>query len=501
MVSSVGSKAGSEIRTEDAIINSVQKWLDNPVARNMLKLVCGKSKHGGNRLDIAIRKYMGENIQCDVRDTIASIVVKFVLDHGASAFGYSSSSLKENLSDPLIRRGMVNVLEGIASYGTRRPFTSVAPFLVVWNYTKLCNLRCEHCYESAGPKAMEDELTTEEAKNVIDEFEEAGVVAIAFSGGEPLMRKDIFEIAGYAKARGFYTSVATNGTLITPDLAKKMKEVFDYVEISLDGFEAAHDKFRGVPGAWRRTCEGIKNCVAEGIDTCVALTATRYNFHEIPNLVDFAEKELGVKRVIIFNYVPTGRGKEIIDQDLSPEERQDLLEYLYKRMMDTNCRLICYSTAPQYSTVSWRYAFGEESAPLVATHFTNRGAIEALQGRTKSLADFLGGCGAGRLYCGLEPNGDITPCVFMPIKLGNIRKDRLREIWHSAEILWKLRDRDALEGCGQCEHKYICGGCRARAYGYYGDVQAPDPGCVHNQHYWEQLKQEKKSSASAQLSV
>ncbi|MGQ9788012.1 MAG: radical SAM protein [Candidatus Hadarchaeaceae archaeon] len=501
MASIAEPKAGSEIRTEEAIIDYVQKWLNNPVAKNMLKLVCGKSRYGGNRLDIAIRKYMGKEVQCDFRDTIASIVVKFMLDHGASAFGYSNRSLKENLSDPLIRRGMVNVLEGIARYGTRRPFTSVAPFLVVWNYTKLCNLRCEHCYESAGPEAMEDELTSEEAKKVIDEFEESGVVAIAFSGGEPLMRKDIFETAGYAKRHGFYTSVATNGTLINHDLAKRMKEAFDYVEISLDGFEAAHDKFRGIPGAWRRTCEGIKNCVAEGIDTCVALTATRYNLHEIPSLVDFAEKELGVKRVIIFNYVPTGRGKEIIDQDLNPEERQELLEYLYKRMMNNNCRLICYSTAPQYSSVSWKYAFGSESAPLVATHFTNRGAIEALQGKTKSLAEFLGGCGAGRLYCGLEPNGDITPCVFMPIKLGNIRKDRLREIWHSSEILWKLRDRDALEGCGRCEHKYICGGCRARAYGYYNDVQAPDPGCVHNLHYWELLRQEKKSTASDQLSV
>jgi radical SAM protein with 4Fe4S-binding SPASM domain len=496
MASSAENAAKTEPRTEDVIIESVEKWLDNPVARTMLKLVCGKSKHGGNRLDIAIRKYLGENIKCDVRDALASVVVKFVLDHGASAFGYSSANLKENLSDPLIRRGMVNVLEGIAKYGTRRPFTSVAPFLVVWNYTKACNLRCEHCYESAGPRAMEDELTTEEAKRVIDEFEEAGVVAIAFSGGEPLMRRDIFEIADYAKNRGFYTSIATNGTLITREVAKKMKEVFGYVEISLDGFEAEHDRFRGVPGAWKLTCAGIKNCVAEGIDTCVALTATRYNLHEIPKLIDFAEKELGVKRVIIFNYVPTGRGKEIIEQDLSPEERQELLEYLYNKMMGNNCRLICYSTAPQYSMVSWNYAFGNESAPLVATHFTNEGAIKALQGRTKGLAEFLGGCGAGRLYCGLEPNGDITPCVFMPIKLGNIRRDRLREIWHSSELLWKLRNREDLEGCGQCEYKYICGGCRARAYGYYGDVQAPDPGCVHNLHYWNLLKQERKSPTS-----
>ncbi|MEM2192429.1 MAG: radical SAM protein, partial [Candidatus Hadarchaeales archaeon] len=380
---------------------------------------------------------MGEDVLCDLRDRFAAFIVKLIIDRSSTIFGYSSEDLKKHLKDPVIRRGMVNVLEGIARYGARRPFTSVAPFLVVWNYTRLCNLRCEHCYENAGPEAAEDELTTDEAKRVIDEFEDAGVVAIAFSGGEPLLRKDIFEVARYAKSKGFFISVATNGTIITRETARKMKEVFDYAEISLDGFEEVHDKFRGVQGAWKRTCEGIKNCVAEGIDTCVALTATHYNLQEIPKLVDFVERELGAKRVIVFNYVPVGRGKDIVSQDLSPQERQELLKYLYSRMMDSDGKLICYTTAPQYSMISWEFAYGMYTGGIVSTHFTTEGAMRALQGRTKSLAEFLGGCGAGRLYCGLEPNGDIIPCVFMPIKLGNIRKDRLRDIWHSSELLWK----------------------------------------------------------------
>ncbi len=488
-------------RAEDAVISYIQKWLDNPVSRNMLRLVTGRSRRGGNRLDIALRRFAGEDVEVDVQDALATVIVKLVLDRGASAFGYSGSKLKENMVSSLIRRGMVNVLEGIARYGPRRPFTSVSPFLVVWNFTKLCNLRCEHCYENAGPEPMEGELTTEEAKRVIDQFEDAGVVAIAFSGGEPLVRKDLFEVVGYAKAKGFYTSIATNGTLITPEVAKRMKGVFGYAEVSLDGFEEVHDKFRGIPGSWKRTCEGIRNCVAEGIDTCVALTATRYNLAEIPKLVDFAEKELGVRRVIIFNYVPTGRGKNIIDQDLTPEDRQELLKYLYGRMMQDGCKLIAYSTAPQYSTISWEYAFGNEAAGVVSTHFTNRTAMMALQGRTKNLSEFLGGCGAGRLYCGLEPNGDITPCVFMPIKIGNIKQDSLRDVWHKNELLWKLRNREGLESCGQCEHKYICGGCRARAYGYYGDVQAPDPGCVRNINYWKELEQSKSKSGARELAT
>lgn len=464
----------------------MQRWLGNPLSRGLLRFVCGRSEHG-NRLDIALRRYLGHEVRCNFRDKLATWIVKFIVDRGASILGASKEGLRERLRDPLIRRGMVNVLEGIAYYGIRRPYTSIAPFLVVWNYTRSCNLKCKHCYEDAGPEPLPDELTTEEAKRAIDEFEEAGVVAIAFSGGEPLMRKDIFEVAQYAKSKGFFISIATNGVLITKDVARKMKRVFDYAEISLDGFEEVHDEFRGVKGSWKLTCEGIRNCVAEGIDTCVALTATRYNLKEIPKLIDFAEGDLGAKRAIVFNYIPVRRGKDIVEADLSPEERHNLLKYLYSRMMESNCRLICYSTAPQYSMVSWEFAYGAYSG-IVPTHFTNEGAMRALQGRTKTLAEFLGGCGAGRLYCGLEPNGDITPCVFIPIKIGNIRKERLRDVWHSSEVLHRLRDREAIKGCKECKYIYICGGCRARAYGYYGDLQAPDPGCIHNLRYWRELE-------------
>jgi radical SAM protein with 4Fe4S-binding SPASM domain len=496
-------KDGAEGRVsrEEAVVKSVQRWLGNPISRSLLGFVCGRGSSGKSRLDMALRKYSGESVRMNFTDRIASLIVEAVLWSGASAFGYGGDSLRKNLGDPVIRRGMVNVLEGIARYGARRPFTSVSPFLVVWNYTKLCNLRCEHCYENAGPSQAPDELTTEEAMRVIDEFEESGVVAIAFSGGEPLMRKDIFDVAGYAKQKGFFVSVATNGTLITPEMAQRMKGVFDYAEISLDGFEEVHDRFRGIPGAWRRTCEGIKNSVAAGIDTCVALTATKYNLGEIPRLIDFVERELGAKRVIMFNYVPTGRAREIMDQDLDPDERYGLLKYLYNRMMSGGCGTIMYSTAPQYSMVSLEFVEeGREDMGIVSTHFTSEAAMKALRGRTKALADFLGGCGAGRLYCGLEPNGDITPCVFMPIKIGNIRKDRLRDVWHSSEVLWKLRDRDSLQGCGVCEYRYVCGGCRARAYGYYGDVTGPDPGCPINRRYWEELKEgssQRKDEAAA----
>jgi radical SAM protein with 4Fe4S-binding SPASM domain len=469
----------------EAVAKTVQSWLGNPLSRAMIKFVSGKGTNG-NRLENGLKKYAGFHVELENwRDKLAYRVIKSSINKGVKAFDAPRDQMMEALQDPIFRRGIVNVLEGIAEFGVQRPQTTAAPFLVVWNFTHCCNLKCKHCYENSDATFLPDELTTEEAKVVLDQFKEAGVVAVAFSGGEPLMRKDFFEVAKYAKENGFYVSIATNATLVTPAVAKKLKEVVDYVEISLDGFEKTHDDFRGIPGIWKRTVAGIRNCVAEGLDTCTATTVTKLNLKELPELIEFAEKDLKVSRMIFFNYIPTRRGKKIAKQDLSPDEREKLLDFLYSRMLDKNCKLDVFSTSPQYAVTSAKYACG----PAVATHFTNKDATEALQGKTKNLTEFIGGCGCARLYAALEPNGDIFPCVFMPIKIGNIRKDKIKEVWKSNKELKKMRDRSSFKGCGNCKYKTICGGCRARAYGYFGDVQGPDPGCKFNMRYWKQLQE------------
>jgi radical SAM protein with 4Fe4S-binding SPASM domain len=203
---------------------------------------------------------------------------------------------------------------------------------------------------------------------------------------------------------------------------------------------------------------------------------------EIPKLAEFVERDLHAKRFIVFNFIPVNRGKEIANQDLTSKEKEELLDFLYAKLIDDNRKLDTFSTAPQYAVTSLRFAIG----PVVATHFTNRTAAEMLRGRTKSLTEFIGGCGAGRLYCGMEPNGDIEPCVFIPIKIGNIREQRLIDIWRFSSILKQIRNRDAFKGCGKCVHKYICGGCRARAYAYLNDLQGTDPGCGIDEKYPEQ---------------
>ncbi len=468
----------------DLVANTVNKWLGNPLSRLMLRAVSGRNKYG-SRLELALRNYTGEDVKQDLRGRITNRVVGFAVGKGSKSFGVSGMEMRKSLKNPVVRRGIVNILEGIAKYGVQRPQTCAAPFLVVWDLTHRCNLRCKHCYQSAEAKEMPDELSTEEAKGVIDQFEEAGVVVLAFSGGEPLMRRDFFELARYAADRGFYVTLASNGTLITRDAARKIKRAgIEYAEISLDGFEETHDKFRGIPGMWKKTCQGIINCIGEGLDVCVATTVTKWNLKEIPRFLDFVEKELKARKIMFFNFIPTRRGKGIVKQDITPREREELLKFLYSKLTDKKCKLRVFSTAPQYSRIASESAGG----PTVATHFTNRHAIRLLSGRAKTLAEFIGGCGCGRLYAALEPDGEVFPCVFLPIRIGNIREEKLRDIWDRSEVLKKLRDRDSFKGCGACPSRFVCGGCRARAYGYFGDLQGPDPGCIKNLEYWEGLK-------------
>ena len=408
-------------------------------------------------------------------------------------------------------RGFGLMMKGVEKYGVRIPFTPAGPFEIVWNFTYQCNLRCKHCYENAGgPKRPE--LSTEEAKQVLDVLSKIagiGLPALSFSGGEPLARRDFFELAAYAKKRVGYVSIASNGTLITKDNAKKIKDAgIDYAEISIDGATpGVHDEFRGIPGAFERAMEGVKNCVEEGIDTCIATTIHRDNLSELNKLIELS-KQLGV-RFMHFNYIPTGRAKAYVELDLTPDERLHVLETIGKEIIGlylqakeeelkrgkSNVKVDrFFSTCPQYASVTKELSrrFGEKF--MVEAHYAAKKGVE-------NVANFLGGCGAGRLYCCLEPNGDIKPCVFFPTNkdtvLGNILKDNFEQIWDKHPLLWKLRIRENLEdyivdgkrvGCGSCPDKYICGGCRARAHSYFnGNVNTPDIGCIHNKPLWEKM--------------
>jgi len=469
-------------------ITAVERWIGNPVSRAFLRFVVTDDKCG-NRLSNAIDQYLGKEQELCWKCRFAGRIVGYTLKKSSGLFDVNEDYIKKGLEEPIFKRGLMNVLNGIARYGITRPQITNAPFLVVWDFTHRCNLKCKHCYLDAQ-KALPDELDTEEAKKLIRDLAAAGVVVIAFSGGEPLMRKDFFDIASYAHEQGMYVAVASNGTMITPEIAARLRESgVEYAEISIDGKDAEnHDAVRGIDGAFDRSVAGIQNCIAEGIYTCIATTVTQDNYEQVPEIYRLAQ-DLGAMRMICFNFIPTGRGIEMAGKDIHPCVREDFL----KRILAMNIPGVMpevLSTAPQFARVAVEE---NDDSGIPVGHF-HLGA--GMKGKTRMLADFIGGCGAGRLYCSVEPQGDIQPCVFMPASVGNIREQDFLEIWQNAELLKKLRDRDLLTGnCATCSSKYICGGCRARAWSYFHDVTKSDPGCIRNKELWDEIMAQKSQPA------
>ena len=399
---------------------------------------------------------------------------KLLIEMAIRLMHMSEEEFKNGISDPAVRRGVELVFRSLLQYGVTVPQKLAAPFLVVWNFTNLCNLRCKHCYQNAGEAQLSKELTLEEKLRVIDQIDEMGMPLIALSGGEPTIHPDFIPVVREGARRGIYMAVATNGIRFADEeFAKKAIEAgLRYVEISLDSTNPEkHDEFRGVKGAWRKTVEGIKNVVRLGegkVSTGIAMTLTKLNLDEVESMVRLGE-ELGVTRVIFFNFVPTGRGREALELDLSPEEREEALKRIYREATRSSVQVV--STAPQLARVSWQMSGGSDVLP---THFTMPKSKTL-----RAVAEFIGGCGAGRIYMAIQPDGIVTPCVFLPIPVGDLRKEKLRDIWEKSKVINDLKDKDLLKPpCGECEYRYVCGGCRARAYAYFGDYLAADPGCL-----------------------
>jgi radical SAM protein with 4Fe4S-binding SPASM domain len=462
------------------LVAQFQKIVDNRFARWIMTRMTSQKK-----FEHILGVFAGVEEPLTLRESAQARIIEAALKRGMKTFNISNMDLIRNaLKERFVRKGVALTLRSVAKYGITKPQIFDAPLMIVWNTTKQCNLHCKHCYANAGSK-NEDELTLEQKLKVIDILDEAGVTMLAFSGGEPLISKDFWAIAKYASDKGMYTTIATNGTLLTKSVVDRLAEVgIKYVEISLDSPDpATHNEFRGQPLAWERTVQGIKNVVAKGVfDNAIATTATKYNYKQMGDMLDLAI-QLKVKRFIVFNFVPTGRGKEIINEDLTPKEREELLTFLYDKWQQKLGTDI-YSTSPEYSRIGINKVLEGTGKTYAPTHFaTMETGYNGI-----AMAEFIGGCGAGRMYAALEDNGDLEPCVFLPIRVGNILKQDFHEIWTGSKVLQDLRNRDAIEGvCGTCPFRYSCGGCRARAYGYYGDYMKSDPGCILNESAFEEI--------------
>ncbi|RLE59575.1 MAG: radical SAM/SPASM domain-containing protein [Thermoprotei archaeon] len=459
-----------------ALLAGLRLTTKTPVAKILIKKLAEEIKVNGRKTTVALealRLIAEHDANSCFTARFYSKILSLVFKAAIACFHGKEEEVAEALKDPAVRRGLALVLEGLALYGVTVPQKLPAPFLIVWNFTNACNLRCKHCYQKAG-LTFSIELSLEEKLNTIRQLDQAGVAAVAFSGGEPTIHPHFPVVLKAAADAGMYTALATNG-LALADLgyAEKLKKLgLRYVEVSVDSADPEkHDQFRGVKGAWEKAVRGLKNAVELGFSTAMATTVTRFNFDEVDDILDLAE-EIGVQRVVFFNFVPVGRGEDIKNLDLTPEEREEFLKKLY--LENQKRRLEIYSTAPQFARVSCILSGGRE---IVATHFYVKG-----DPIISSLAEYIGGCGAGRIYAALQPNGDVTPCVFIPsVVVGNVVETPFKKIWSESKLFMALRDRDMLKGgCGACPYKYICGGCRARALAYTGDILGPDPGCILN---------------------
>ena len=433
------------------------------------------SKCEKTHLETALDDYVGKNYAKCLSCSFYSTVIRFWITFLQASFKVERNRVSKLLADSYTRRAIESIIGGFVDYGVTRPLSVHAPFLVVWNYTYKCNLNCRHCYSDSGTPNRQ-ELSTSEALKVVDQIADFGVTSLAFSGGEPLMRKDFFEVAEHAVQSGLYVSLATNGTLLSKETVRRLKKIgLNYVEISLDGANSqTHDAFRGKPHSFDKTLAGLRNCIEEKICTCLAVTATKNNLTEIPLVYDLAEK-LGVDRFTLFNFVPTGRGRNILDLDPSPEEREQLLQFLCQKLTG-HPRMAILTTAPQLARVASQCPSNtQEDTIMPLAHME----AATLNKKAKSLADFVGGCGAGRFYCAISPEGSVQPCVFLPVTVGNLKEDKFENIWARSSVLKALRNRGNLKGrCGKCKSKYVCGGCRARAFAYSNDYLKSDPGCI-----------------------
>lgn len=469
----------------ESMIHTFESFINNPISKRTINAATAYcNKCGTNRLECALDFYLGKREDICLKCRLVLPALKMIIKGGLKSFNTSEEAFKKTMQDPYWSKGLVSVIKGMGSFGVGKPFVPGAPFQIVWNITKACNFRCVHCYENAGKKDA-DEFTSEEIHEGIDKLADFGVTSIAFSGGEPSIHTDILSFIEHATDRGMYVSMATNG--FKTGNMKRAKEFADaglqFVQISLDGRDPkTHDDFRRVPNSWQRAVESIKNFHELGVFTEVSTTVTQNNIDEIDDMIDFM-RELNVDWYMLYNFIPTGCGEEVKEIDLTAEQRFDLLKKIYIANKDGDMQIL--STAPQFADVSTSIQTDDDN--MVPTHFFNP---EYTNPGMKALADFVGGCGAGRFYMSIEPNGDMFPCVFFPhdssLKLGNLKDNDIEDLWVNNELLIDLRDKDALNGhCGECESRYICGGCRARAYTYGGDILGGDPGCLKNSNGYD----------------
>ena len=425
--------------------------LDPPV-KTLAKWYSKKcSACGTIRIEAVLKNFKEETScqECKKHLTFGNIILRTL----AMYMKMNSDELSDLSSDKEAMATINALIRGISRQGHTAIETGI-PLYVVFDVTRSCNLNCIHCYSSE----KQEELTTKDVYHIIDMLHEAGTGTIDFGGGEPLLRKDIFDILSYSKKSGLYTSISTNGTLLNNSCVKQLKTLdIDHVCISLDGKKPeTHDRIRNKKGTYEKTIQGIKNCVNADIDTRISTVFMKNNIDEIADIYNLLNS-LKVDGWYIYDFVPAGRGKELRKEVLDQKQRKQLFEYLQNLAVSSNIKLNPY---PYLITIN--------STCRKDTYFYKK------YGR---LTEFFKGCLSARWVCHISSNGDLHPCHLLPHKLGNLKKENFEDIWLNKNnpVLKELRDRKLLKGnCGKCKYRDFCGGCRAQAFWRTGDYLESD---------------------------
>jgi radical SAM protein with 4Fe4S-binding SPASM domain len=375
--------------------------------------------------------------------------------------------------------GITKLLTGKASVsaavrgGSRQAhllqFSSAARPVVVWNMTARCNLECRHCYIESSPGTAGAELSASQARALIDDLSALGAPVMLFSGGEPLLREDVYDLAAYASRKGLRPGLSTNGTLITREVAARLEGAgFAYVGVSIDGAEPTHDRFRNRRGAFREALDGLANAAAAGLRTGVRFTLNRRNAADLAAVLDVVERER-VGRFCMYHLVYAGRAAA--DDDVSPSQTRAAVEALIDRAVDwsrrgVDCEVLTTDNHADGVLVLRRV---EETEPARAAE-------------VRRLLEMAGGCSAGKKFACVGADGSVYPCQFWRHEsAGSVRERSFGDVWNSrGGPLAALEDMQShLSGrrCGACRYKAICGGCRIRALAATGDVWGDDPGC------------------------
>ncbi|MFH1287298.1 MAG: radical SAM protein [bacterium] len=364
--------------------------------------------------------------------------------------------------------------------------------LIAWEFTSACNLGCRHCRASATTTPAENEMSLAEGKQLIDNVVSFAKPVIILSGGEPMLRFDeICELSKYSTEKGLRVVLASNGTLFNQERIKKLIiSGIQRVSISLDGSnETSHDSFRGLKGAFKEVMRGINELKEAKLPFQINTTITKHNQNEIQKIADLAVN-LGASALHIFLLVPTGRGKQLEGDEISPRDYEKILNWFYAVGANGSSPLHNISLKATCAPHYFRIARQRNKNPPISP-FENppipplsKGDIGGLKGDLQMKANWYEsmtrGCLGGVGFCFISSQGDVQPCGYLPVIAGNIRKEKFSDIWQKSKLFTDLRDLTKLKGkCGYCEYKVFCGGCRARAYVQSGDYMGEEPYCIY----------------------